>query len=201
MKVIHNPIVVGTVLSLILASSLASIISMAYDNVDQREPPQTTSLCGVVRRTLSFLAFVREMDIRRGLVYNRVEQRDFLKGGRRMSKVCRTAHSVYCLNYHFVWVPQYRRDVLTGYVAERAEEIFCEIAERYEFKVEAVNIGGGHVHIFLSALPRYSPARIVNIMKSISAKKLFEDFPRVKEKLWGANSGLAVTMLGQVVKM
>jgi putative transposase len=125
------------------------------------------------------------MDIRRGLVYNRVEQRDFLRGGRRMSKVYRTAHTVYCLNYHFVWVPKYRRDVLTGYVAERAKEIFCEIAERYEFKVEAVNIGGDHVHIFLSAPPRYSPARIVNIMKSISAKKLFEEFPRVKEKLWG----------------
>jgi len=51
--------------------------------------------------------------------------------------------------------------------------------------MEAVNMGEDHVHIFLSAPPRYSAARIANIMKSISAKKLFEQFPRVKEKLWG----------------
>lgn len=102
-----------------------------------------------------------------------------------MSEIYRTAHTVYCLNYHFVWVPKYRRDVVTGYVAERAKEIFREIAEEYEFKMEAVNVGEDHVHIFLSAPPRYSPARIANIMKSISAKKLFGEFPKVKEKLWG----------------
>lgn len=101
-----------------------------------------------------------------------------------MSKVYRTAHTVYCLNYHFVWLPKYRRDVLTGYVAEGAKEVFHEIAEQYEFKIEAMNMGEDHVHIFLSAPPRYSPARIANIMKSKSAKKLFEEFPRVKEKLW-----------------
>jgi hypothetical protein len=61
-----------------------------------------------------------------------------------MSKVYRTAHTVYCLNYHFVWLPKYRRDVLTGYVGERAKEIFHEIAERYEFKIEAVNMGEDH---------------------------------------------------------
>lgn len=101
-----------------------------------------------------------------------------------MSRICRTAHTVYCLNYHFVWVPKYRRDVLTGYVTERAKGIFREIAEEYEFKIEAVNVGEDHVHIFLSAPPRYSPARIANILKSISAKKLFGEFPKVKEKLW-----------------
>ena len=94
-----------------------------------------------------------------------------------MSKVYRTAHTVYNLNYHFVWVPKYRRNVLTGYVAERAKKIFHEIAKQYGFKIEAVNMGEDHVHIFLSALPRYSPARIAKVMKSKSAKKLFEEFP------------------------
>lgn len=102
-----------------------------------------------------------------------------------MSQVYRTAHAVYRLNYHFVWLPKYRRDVLTGHVAERAEEIFYEMAEQYEFVIEAVKVAEDHVHIFLSAPPRYSPARIANMMKSISAKKLFEEFPKVKQKLWG----------------
>ena len=53
-----------------------------------------------------------------------------------MSEAYRTAHAVYCLNCHFVWVPRYRWDVLIGYVVERAKEVFYEIAERYEFKIE-----------------------------------------------------------------
>jgi len=33
-----------------------------------------------------------------------------------------------------------------------------------------------HVHIFLSASPRYSPAKIVNIIKAISSRKIFRGF-------------------------
>jgi len=39
--------------------------------------------------------------------------------------------------------------------------------------------------LFVSAPPRYAPAQVVNMLKSITAKKLFEEFPHVKKKLWG----------------
>jgi putative transposase len=42
-----------------------------------------------------------------------------------------------------------------------------------------------HVHLFLSAPPRYSPAKIVQVMKSISAKMVFKQSPEVKKQLWG----------------
>ena len=42
-----------------------------------------------------------------------------------------------------------------------------------------------HVHLFLSAPPRYAPSKIVQIMKSISAKKAFQEFPEVKDEHWG----------------
>lgn len=48
-----------------------------------------------------------------------------------------------------------------------------------------MEVAEDHVHVFLLAPPRYSPARIVDMMKSISAKKIFAEFPKVKEKLWG----------------
>ena len=41
-----------------------------------------------------------------------------------------------------------------------------------------------HVRLFLSAPPRYAPAEIVQIMKSISAKMVFREFPEIKEQLW-----------------
>ena len=102
-----------------------------------------------------------------------------------MRKVYRTGHAVYRLNYHFVWIPKYRRKVLSGAVGQRAAELFREIAKQYEMRMDTLSVLEDHGHLFLSAPPRYAPAQIVNIMKSISAKKIFEEFPQVKQKLWG----------------
>ncbi len=101
-----------------------------------------------------------------------------------MVKAYRTGHAVYRLNYHFVWIPKYRVKVLKGDIAERAKEIFQEIAEQYEFVMDTLEVMPDHVHVFLSAPPRYVPAQIANIMKSISAKKLFEEFPQIRKILW-----------------
>jgi len=40
-----------------------------------------------------------------------------------------------------------------------------------------------HVHLFVTAHPKFSPANIVKIFKGISAKKLFERHPEIKDKL------------------
>ena len=101
-----------------------------------------------------------------------------------MSKAFRTGHPVYRPNYHFVWVPKYRVAVLKGVVAERTKEIFQEIAEQYEFMLDTLEVMPDHVHLFLSAPPRYALARVANILKSISAKKIFAEFPQVKKVLW-----------------
>ena len=82
-------------------------------------------------------------------------------------------------------------------VAERAAEIFGEIAEQYEFRIDTMSVMKDHVHLFVSAPPRYAPAQVVNIMKSLSAKKLFEEFPQVKKKLWAGSSGPKDMMLAQ----
>ncbi|MBI3537669.1 MAG: IS200/IS605 family transposase [Chloroflexi bacterium] len=101
-----------------------------------------------------------------------------------MGKTCRTGHAVYRLHYHFVWIPKYRVKVLKGAIAERAKEIFQETATHYEFEMDTLEVMADHVHLFLSAPPRYAPARIANILKSISAKKLFEEFPQIRKVLW-----------------
>ena len=47
------------------------------------------------------------------------------------SGVKSTRHTKYMCNYHFVWIPKYRRDVLDGkvieYTKEVARELGCEI--------------------------------------------------------------------------
>ncbi len=47
----------------------------------------------------------------------------------------------------------------------RLKEIFSEIAEQYEFEIEEMSIQTDHVYLFVSAPPRYSPARLADILE------------------------------------
>jgi len=119
-----------------------------------------------------------------------------------MSPIKRTSHAVYDLKYHFVWIPKYRKMVLRGGLARRVKVVFQEIAERYEFEIDTMEVKDDHVHLFLSVPPRYSPARVVQIIKSISAKMVFKEFPEVKKELWGGefwSDGYFVRSVGDKV--
>jgi putative transposase len=37
----------------------------------------------------------------------------------------------------------------------------------------------------MGAAPRYSPAEVVRVMKSLTAREIFRRFPQVKRELWG----------------
>ncbi len=102
-----------------------------------------------------------------------------------MTKVRATPHAVYNIGYHIVWIPKYRKHILTHAVKERLTEILHEIAERYDFEIDAMDVQPDHIHIFCSAPPKYAPAQVAGIMKSVSAKRLFEEFPKIKKELRG----------------
>lgn len=119
-----------------------------------------------------------------------------------MSPLRRSKHCVYDLKYHFVWIPKYRKEVLNGRVANRMKEIFGEIAEQYEIEIDTMEVMDDHVHLFLSVPPKYSPAVVVQRIKSISAKIIFREFPEIKKNLWGGelwNDGYFVRSVGDKV--
>ena len=84
-----------------------------------------------------------------------------------MCALRRSKHSVYDLKYHFVWIPKYRKKILTQEVTDYAKQVFQQIAEEYDMIIDTLEVVEDHVHIFLEAPPRLSPARIVQILKSI----------------------------------
>ena len=97
----------------------------------------------------------------------------------------RTSHAVYDTKYHLVWAPKYRKWILRGDIREFTERIFREIAEKHDFEIDALTVSKDHVHIFLSFPPRYSIARVVGMLKGISASEIFREHPEVKKQLWG----------------
>jgi putative transposase len=119
-----------------------------------------------------------------------------------MSPIKRTKHAVYDLKYHLVWCPKYRKKVFTKEIEGYAREIFKEIAEQYELEIDEMEVAIDHVHIFLVAPPRYSPAQLVQILKSISARELFKQFPKLKKQLWAGelwNDGYFARTVGDKV--
>ncbi len=100
-------------------------------------------------------------------------------------KARRGAHTVYRLAYHFVWIPRYRRKVLTGDVAQRLEELIGEICAARDWEVEALRVQADHVHLFVSCPPRDAPAKVMNVIKSLTARELYAEFRGLRRSHWG----------------
>ena len=87
-------------------------------------------------------------------------------------------------------------------VTDYLKEVFSQIAVEYGFKIDTMEVMEDHVHIFTEAPPRYSPAEVVQIMKSVSAREVFEKFPQLKKQLWSGelwNDGYFVRSVGDKV--
>ncbi len=114
----------------------------------------------------------------------------------------RTKHAVYELKYHLVWVPKYRAHILGGELSRYLKGVFSRIAEEYECHIDTMEVMQDHVHIFIEAPPSYSPAHLVQVLKSISAKELYKKYPEMREEMWSGkiwNDGYFVRTVGDKV--
>ncbi len=101
----------------------------------------------------------------------------------------KTRWTHYQTGYHLVWIPKYRREVLAGPVAEATKRLLSECCVRQGLTLVAVETDVDHVHVFVSAPPRWSPAQIANVLKGYTSRYLREEFPHLKqaygkEQLW-----------------
>jgi Transposase and inactivated derivatives len=87
--------------------------------------------------------------------------------------------------YHLVWIPKYRKRVLKGKIAERVAELLHECADMQRWKIEELNIQSDHVHVLVQMRPEVSVSRMVQLFKGMSSKVIREEFPELKEFLWG----------------
>jgi len=95
------------------------------------------------------------------------------------------AHTKHRLKYHLVWVPKYRHRVLKGKIAKRIKELFQQCAEINHWAVDKLNVQEDHVHILVQLKPDISISKVVQLFKGGSSKVIREDFPELKEFLWG----------------
>ena len=95
------------------------------------------------------------------------------------------SHTVYQIEYHFVWVTKYRYQVLRGDVAERVRELVRQSCEAFEIRIVRGVVSKDHVHILVSAPPTLAPSEIMRRIKGRTSSYLFEEFAHIKKRYWG----------------
>lgn len=99
----------------------------------------------------------------------------------------RGRNSVYQMGYHVVWCTKYRKPVLAAEIAETLKDLLFKIAADRDFSIEKLEIMPDHVHLFLSAGPNRLAADMVKVLKGVSARFLFKEYPWLKKQLWGGH--------------
>ena len=117
-----------------------------------------------------------------------------------MSEYIHKSHNVSVLLYHLVCPAKYRRVVFTEEVDKELLAVCLEISKRYEIRFLEIGTDMDHVHFLVQTIPMYSPKKIVQTIKSITAREVFKRVPSVKKALWGGefwSKGYFINTVGQ----
>ena len=87
--------------------------------------------------------------------------------------------------YHIVCPAKYRRAVFTPPIDQKLKEVCLDISKRFEITFLEIGTDKDHVHFLVQSVPTYSPKKIVQTIKSITAREIFRACPEVKKQLWG----------------
>ncbi len=96
----------------------------------------------------------------------------------KIATVRTSHHCKYNINYHIIWIPKYRKQILKGKVAEVLKQIIDGQCKELSLQNLALEIQPDHLHLFIGAKPTAIPCRIIQKLKgntSIQLRRLFRD--------------------------
>ncbi|ABM04700.1 transposase IS200-family protein [Psychromonas ingrahamii 37] len=95
------------------------------------------------------------------------------------------SHTVFKIQYHFVFVTKYRYQVLKSDVGLKVRELIRQTCNSFEIEILKEVVSKDHVHLLVSAPPNMAPSKIMRRVKGRSSSKLFKCFPNLKKRYWG----------------
>jgi len=103
-----------------------------------------------------------------------------------MSRFRKLSHSLWCCQYHIVFVPKYRLRILTGPVAAEVERCIRAFSQQNGAEVVELNIQRDHVHLLVLVPPKIAVSSFIGIIKGRTAIRVFNKFRNLKQKpYWG----------------
>ena len=93
-------------------------------------------------------------------------------------------HNKSLLIFHLVCPVKYRRKVFTAEVSQTLKSVCLELGIRYEYQFLEIGIDEDHVHFLIQTVPNTLISGMVNTIKSITGRLIFEKHQEVKTFLW-----------------
>ena len=97
-----------------------------------------------------------------------------------------SAHCVFNLKIHLVFVVAYRRKVISESILTRMGEIFKEMYQDYNAELREFSGESDHVHLLVEISPSVRISDLVRTLKSVSSGKIRQEFSQqIRHYLWG----------------
>jgi putative transposase len=97
----------------------------------------------------------------------------------------KTAHSIYDLKYHVVWITKYRKPVLHGQIAMRLRELIRQTCKTLDVYIISGQVSVDHVHLLVSVPPDLAVSVLVQRLKGRSSRRMLEEFGELSRQFWG----------------
>lgn len=99
-----------------------------------------------------------------------------------------TKYVKYLCNYHFIWTPKYRKDLLAEDVAEYIKKILKSIAKELDYEIIVLEVMSDHIYLFINCPRRYSLSYLAKYFKGKSVRLVLKKFAELRKytnkKLW-----------------
>ena len=110
------------------------------------------------------------------------------------------SHSKWECKYHVVFIPKCRRKVLYKSLRQHLGEVFKQLAEQRESRIEQGHLQTDHVHMMISIPPKYAVSQVVGYIKGKSAIHLARTYGERKQNYVGQHfwaRGYLVSTVGR----
>lgn len=94
------------------------------------------------------------------------------------------SHTKHRLLFHLVFIPKFRRDVISKPIAIRLKNLFYQACKDNNWWIDELEILNDHVHMLIQIRPSESVSSVVKVLKSGTSRVLRQEFPNIREFLW-----------------
>jgi putative transposase len=103
-----------------------------------------------------------------------------------MSRFRKLSQTLWCCQYHIVWVPKYRFRILEGQVSEDVTSFIRAFSDQQGCEIVELNVQRDHVHLLVMVPPKLSISEYVGKVKGRTAIRILNKHRGLKKKpYWG----------------
>jgi len=103
-----------------------------------------------------------------------------------MSRFRKLSQTLWCCQYHIVWVPKYRFKILEGQISKDVTEFIRAFSDQQGCEIVELNVQRDHVHLLVMVPPKLSISEYVGKVKGRTAIRILNKHRGLKKKpYWG----------------